>query len=91
MYEISDNQFDMACDLGVEILPSENKRKLIDVYKDGVLYCSVGAINFRYYRELLRDDGAWEANQKKQKILARYKNNCRLEVLYMIRFLWCCY
>lgn len=90
MYDISDEQFDMAYDLGVEICPSKNKRKLIDVYKDSVLFCSVGAINFRYYRELLRDEGAWEANQKKQKILARYKNNCRLETLYMIRFLWCC-
>lgn len=90
MYEISDEQLNMACELGVEIFCSKNKRKLLDVYKDGNLFCSVGAINFRYFRELLRDEGAWEANQKKQKILARYKNNCRLEVLYLIRFLWCC-
>jgi hypothetical protein len=90
MYDISDEQLSMANDLCVEIFPSKNKRKLIDVYKDDLLFCSVGAINFKYYRELLRDEGAWEANQKKQKILARYKNNCKLEVLYMIRFLWCC-
>ena len=90
MYEIDDSQFDMASDLGVEIYPSENKRKLLDVYKGGELFCSIGAINFRYYRELCRDEGIAVAQQKKEKILGRYKNNCSLEVLYMIRFLWCC-
>lgn len=90
MYEITDEQLDMASDLGVEICPSKNKRKLLDIYKGGVLVCSVGAINFKYYREVLQEDGVWCANQKKEKILSRYKNSCKLEVLYMIRLLWCC-
>lgn len=89
MYEITEDQYETADTLRIEIRPSENKRKLIDVYKDGIYFCSIGAINFRYYRELLSDEGVVVAEQKKQKILHRYKNNCTLEVLYLMRILWC--
>lgn len=90
MYEISDEQFETARDLHVTICPSTNKRKLMDVYKDGKLFCSVGAINFRYYREYLRDDGATVAQYKKDKMLTRYKNDCKMETLISLRLLWCC-
>lgn len=90
MYEISDEQYDMACDLRIKICPSENKRKLIDVFKDDEFFCSIGAVNFKYFREILKTDGIDVAHFRKQKILARYKNNCSFEVLYMIKILWCC-
>ena len=88
-YEIDEDQLETAETLRIEICPSENKRKLIDIYKDGEFFCSVGAINFKYYRELLRDEGIDVAQQKKEKILKRYKNDCTLQTLYMIRLLWC--
>lgn len=88
-YRISPEQLDMATDLGVEIRVSENKRKLLDVYKDGELFCSVGATNFKYYREYLRDEGPLAAQYKKDKMLTRYKNNCKMETLYLLRLLWC--
>lgn len=76
--------------LKIEIRPSENKRKLIDVYKDGEYFCTVGAQNFRYYHQLVEENGIDFAELKKHKLLQRYKNNCSLEVLYMLRLLWLC-
>jgi len=90
MYEISDDQREMAAALCIEIRASENKRKLIDVFRNGDLFCSVGAINFKYFREWLRDEGPYVAIYKKEKMLQRYKNDCKLETLYMLRLLWCC-
>ena len=89
-YVISEEQYEMARDLMIEIRPSENKRKLIDVLRDNNYFCSVGANNFKYFRELCETVGLLEANIKKSKILSRYKNSCSLEVLYMIKLLWCC-
>ena len=89
-YEISDEQYDMARDLHIDIIPSENKRKLIDVLRDNNYFCSIGANNFKYFREISEEHGLLEANIKKSKILSRYKNDCSLETLYMIKLLWCC-
>lgn len=90
VYEISPEQFEIAAELGIEIRPSANKRKLIDVYKNGELFCSVGAINFRYYREYFEQEGPLVAQYKKDKMLTRYKNDCKAETLYSLRLLWCC-
>ena len=89
-YEISEEQYEMARDLMIEIIPSENKRKLIDVLRDNNYFCSIGANNFKYFREILNEHGAIEANIKKSKILSRYKNDYSLQTLYMIKLLWCC-
>lgn len=89
-YRISDAQNDMGSDLGIELRLSENKRKLIDVYRNGEFFCSVGASNFKYFREWTRDTDATTAVYKRNKILARYKNDGKLETLYMLRLLWCC-
>jgi len=90
MYEVSNEQREMADALRIEICVSSNKRKLLDVYREGEFFCSVGAINFRYFREWLRDEGPYVAIFKKEKMLQRYKNDCKLETLYMLRLLWCC-
>lgn len=89
-FEITPSMLQEAEDLRIEIRPSENKRKLIDVYRDGKYFCSVGANNFLYYNQLVELEGIEFAQRKKEKILARYKNDCKLETLYMLRLLWLC-
>lgn len=74
--------------LKIEIRPSQNKRKLIDVYKDGEFQCSLAAQNFKYYRQLKEEHGVDYAQMKREKILHRYKNNCTMEVLWTIHLLW---
>ena len=89
-FEITQEMYEEAELLRIEIRPSENRRKLIDVYKDGEYYCSIGAQNFVYYNELVEREGIDFATRKKEKILARYKNDCTLQTLYMLRLLWLC-
>lgn len=49
MYKISSRQNSIAKELGVEIRPSENKKKKIDVYKNGKFVTSVGASDYGDY------------------------------------------
>lgn len=87
-FEITPEMYQEAENLRIEIKPSQNKRKLIDVYRNGDFYCSIGATNFRYYNQLQEEEGVAYAQMKREKILHRYKNNCSLEAMYLLRLLW---
>ena len=89
MYEISKKQYEIAEQLQIEICPSENPRKKIDVYKNGDYICSVGAINFKALKELIELYGRDEAYRKRNLYLSRHKSNCDLKSIYEIRLLWC--
>jgi len=45
MYLITDYSYKKAKDLNVEIKPSKTKTKKIDVFKDGHLIASIGALS----------------------------------------------
>ena len=60
-YEINEKQFKIAERLGVEIKPSENTRKKIDVYKNNEFLFSIGAINFPDLFSLIETEGVQEA------------------------------
>jgi len=49
MYQISTKQHSIAKKLGVQIIPSKNKKKKIDIYKNGKFITSVGAISYNDY------------------------------------------
>lgn len=89
-FTITDAMLAEAELLKIEIRPSENKRKLIDVYRNGEFQCSIAAQNFKYYNQLKEELGVEYAQLKRNKILQRYKNNCTLEILWTIRLLWLC-
>lgn len=89
MYEISDKQYEIAKELGIEIIVSENPRKKIDVYKNGDYICSVGAINFKALKELILLHGRDEAYRKRNLYLSRHKSACDMKTIYEIRLLWC--
>ena len=88
-YEISDKQYEIAEQLGIEIIVSENPRKKIDVYKKGNYICSVGAVNFLSLKELILLHGHDEAYRKRNLYLSRHKSQCDLKSIYEIRLLWC--
>jgi len=49
MYQISTKQHSIAKKLGVKIIPSKNKKKKIDIYKNGKFVTSVGASDYSDY------------------------------------------
>jgi len=89
-FVITPEMYEEAAFLKIEIRPSENKRRLIDVYKNGEFQCSIAASNFKYFNQLKEEQGVDFAVQKRNKILQRFKNNCSQEVLWTLRLLWLC-
>lgn len=89
-FQITPEMYQEAELLRIEIRPSENKRKLIDIYRNGSFFASIGASNFKTYAQFVEDEGIEFAQRKKEKILARHKNNCDLKTLYTLRLLWLC-
>lgn len=89
-FTITDAMLAEAALLKIEIRPSENKRRLLDIYKDNEYQCSIGASNFSYWNQLVETEGVDYAVQKRTKILQRFKNNCQPHVLWTLRLLWLC-
>jgi hypothetical protein len=57
MYEIQPYSFNQAKKLNVEIKPSTNKKKKIDVFKDNKKLYSIGAIGYKDYQNYIKRDG----------------------------------
>lgn len=89
-FEITPEMYQEATLLKIEIRPSANKKRLIDLYRDDELLYSIGARNFLYFNQLVETQGIDFAIRKREKILHRFKNNCSPEVLYTLRLLWLC-
>ena len=62
-YKIKKLQKDKAKKLNVEIKPSTNKKKKVDVFKDGKKVGSVGASGYKDYATYVDDIGLKEANK----------------------------
>jgi hypothetical protein len=56
MYKISKYSFDQAKKLNVEIIPSSNKNKKIDVFLNGSNIASIGSIQYKDYPTYLSID-----------------------------------
>jgi len=56
MYQITDYSKQQAKKLGVEIKPSTNKNKKIDVFKDGEKIVSIGDKRYKDYPNYLKID-----------------------------------
>ena len=62
MYQITDYSYRQAKILGVEIKPSTNKTKKIDVFKNGEKIASIGAIGYKDYPTFIKEKGIHYAN-----------------------------
>tara|TARA_R110002153_G_scaffold240361_2_gene394957 strand:- start:251 stop:535 length:285 start_codon:yes stop_codon:yes gene_type:complete len=72
MYKIKQIQIDKASKIGVTIKPSENKKKKVDVFKNGSKVGSIGAMGYKDYGTYLEELPKKEADKKRKNYLARH-------------------
>ena len=75
MYEITSYSQQQAKRLGVTIKPSTNKKKKIDVYKDGKKIASIGAIGYGDYPTFMKTEGKEYAEKRREAYKKRHEKN----------------
>ena len=66
---------DQAKRLGVQIKPSTNKMKKIDVYKDGKKIASIGANDMNDYPTYIQKKGLEFANERRRLYKIRFQKS----------------
>lgn len=84
MYVITEYSRQQARKLGVELRPSSNPKKKIDVYKNGKKIASIGDINYSDYGTYLKTKGKAYADERRRLYRIRHKgeNNYSLKILW---------
>lgn len=75
MYTITDYTKQKAKQLNVDVIPSKNKTKKIDVYKNGVKVCSIGDISYSDYPTYIKTHGLVYANERRKLYKIRHKKD----------------
>jgi hypothetical protein len=75
MYKISDYSYRKAILLGVDITPSKNKNKKIDVYKNGKKLVSIGFLGMKDYPTYVKEKGLSYANIRRKLYKIRHEKN----------------
>jgi hypothetical protein len=65
MYKITDYSYQQAKKLGVDIKPSTNKKKKIDVFKSGEKIASIGGKGYKDYPTYLKENKALAEERRK--------------------------
>ena len=87
MYTILPYTKDKAKQLGVTVTPSTKKGKKLDVFKNGKLIASIGAIGYKDYPTYLKEDGQTVANERRRLYRLRHTKNTLGEQL-ALNLLW---
>jgi hypothetical protein len=74
MYQIKQHSYNQAKRLGVIIKVSSNPKKKIDVFKNGSLVASIGAIGYNDYPTYLEKDKTL-AEEKRRLYKARHEKD----------------
>lgn len=91
MYRITDYTKAKAKSLGVEVKPSSNPKKKIDVFKQSKKIATVGDINYFDYPSYIREKGLKYANERRRLYDMRHKNDMNVKGtngFYSKRLLW---
>jgi hypothetical protein len=95
MYRISDYTKRQAREIGVQVKPSTNKSKKIDVYRNGKKIGSVGAIGYNDYPTYMKLEKQGKvpkgtANKKRKAYKARhiYRNRKWTNAWLADKLLW---
>jgi len=72
MYEITDYTKRKAKELGVEVKPSTNSKKKIDVFKNGKKIASIGAYGYMDFPNYLEKNGEAYANERRRLYKLRH-------------------
>ena len=88
-YQITDYSFHQAKLLNVEIKPSTNKKKKIDVFKDGQKIASIGSIFYKDFPTYISEKGLDYAYERRRLYRIRHKNDLNsINGYYASRILW---
>ena len=88
-YKITDYSYDQAKKLNVEIKPSTNKKKKIDVYKNNKKIASIGAIGYNDFPTFIDKKGIEFANQRRKLYKIRHKKDLNSKNgYYANKILW---
>lgn len=71
-YQITDYSFKQASKLGVEIKPSKNKNKKIDVFREGKKISSIGATGYSDYPTYTKTKGKAYADKRRELYKTRH-------------------
>lgn len=75
MYEITSYSQQQAKRLGVTIKPSTNKKKKLDVFKDGNKVASIGATGYGDFPTFLKTEGKEYAEKRRQAYKKRHEKD----------------
>ena len=75
MYQITDYTYRQAKKLGVDVKPSTDKKKKIDVIKNGNKIASVGAIGYNDYPTYIKEKGLSYANERRKLYKIRHSKD----------------
>ena len=78
MYNITTYTKKRAKELGVTVKPSSNKKKKVDVYKDGKKVASIGAKGYSDYPTYLKSEGKEYANKRRELYNARHSKDSKV-------------
>lgn len=81
MYDITKYTFDKAKEIGLEIKPSTNRKKKIDVFADGEKIASVGAYGYLDYPFYVLTKGRDFANKRRELYYRRHTKVTLNEIL----------
>lgn len=81
MYHITNYTKEKAKEIGVEVRPSKDSKKKIDVYKDGQFIHSVGAIGYSDFPTYTKEKGRAYANERRRLYYIRHPKETLGELL----------
>lgn len=90
-YQITQYTKDQARKLGVQVKPSKNKGKKIDVFKDGKKIASVGALGMMDYPNWIKSRGLKYARERRRLYKIRHektRNKIGTNSYYADKLLW---
>ena len=91
MYEITSYSQEQAKRLGVTIKPSTNKKKKIDVFKNGEKIASIGAVGYGDYPTFMKTQGKEYADKRRKAYKSRHEKNRHIKGtagFYADQILW---
>ena len=78
MYNITSYTKKKAKDLNVTVEPSSNRKKKIDVFKDGKKIASIGAIGYSDYPTYVKNEGKEYADKRRQLYKTRHSKDIKV-------------
>jgi len=75
MYEITEYTKKRAKELGVEVRPSANTKKKLDVFKNGVRIASIGAQGYMDFPSYVEKEGEAYAQERRRLYKLRHIKN----------------